>query len=51
LFAFGDTVKADVIDAVARLHSLKVKTVFVTGDNRGSAQAVAQALGIDQIEA
>jgi Cu+-exporting ATPase len=51
LFAFGDTVKADAIDAVARLHALKIKTVLVTGDNRGSANAVATALGIDQVEA
>jgi len=51
LFAFGDTVKADARDAVARLQALKIKTVLVTGDNRGSANAVAQALGIDQVEA
>ena len=51
LFAFGDTVKADAHDAVARLHALKVKTVLVTGDNRGSANAIAQALGIAQVEA
>ena len=51
LFAFGDTVKADAIDAVARLHALNVRTVLVTGDNRGSAHAVAQALGIGQVEA
>ncbi len=51
LFAFGDTVKADALEAVARLHALKVKTVLVTGDNRGSANAVAQALGIEQVEA
>ena len=51
LFAFGDTVKADAFDAVARLHALKVMTVLVTGDNRGSALAVAQALGITRVEA
>ena len=51
LFAFGDTVKADAHDAVARLHALRVKTVLVTGDNHGSANAVAHALGIDQVEA
>ncbi len=51
LFAFGDTVKADARDAVARLHALQVRTVLVTGDNRGSAQAVAAALGIAQVEA
>jgi len=51
MFAFGDTVKADAHDAVARLRALEVKTVLVTGDNRGSANAVATALGIDQVEA
>ena len=51
LFAFGDAVKDDARDAVARLHALKVHTVLVTGDNRSSANAVAQALGIAQVEA
>ncbi len=51
LFAFGDTVKDDAREAVARLHALNVRTVLVTGDNRGSANAVAKALGIDQVEA
>jgi len=51
LFAFGDAVKDDALDVVARLRALKVRTVLVTGDNRGSANAVAKALGIDQVEA
>ena len=51
LFAFGDTLKADARDAVARLHALKVKTVLVTGDNRSSAHAVAATLGIGHVEA
>ncbi|MEP6565741.1 MAG: HAD-IC family P-type ATPase, partial [Mesorhizobium sp.] len=51
LFAFGDTLKEDAREAVARLQALKVRTVLVTGDNRGSAHAVAKALGIDQVEA
>ncbi len=51
LFAFGDAVKEDARAVVARLHALNVRTVLVTGDNRGSANAVAKALGIDQVEA
>lgn len=51
LFAFGDEVKDDARDAVDRLRALKVRTVLVSGDNRGSANAVAKALGIDQVEA
>jgi len=47
LLAFGDTLKASAAPAVASLHALGIKTALVTGDNRGSAQAVAQQLGID----
>ena len=42
LLAFGDTVKASAREAIARLHQLGVKTVMLTGDNRGSAQAVTE---------
>lgn len=51
LLAFGDTVKASAGDAVRRLRQLGVKTVLVTGDNRGSARVVGQQLGIDEVEA
>jgi Cu+-exporting ATPase len=37
--------------AVARLKQLGVKTVLLTGDNRGSAAAVGTALGIDEVVA
>ena len=51
LLAFGDTVKPAARDAVARLHALGVKTVMLSGDNRGSAEAVARELGIDDCRA
>ena len=51
LLAFGDAIKATARDAVARLHSLGIKTVMLTGDNRGSAEAVARELGIGQFRA
>ncbi len=51
LLAFGDALKPEAADAVARLHALGVKTVLLTGDNRGSAQAVARALGIQDVRA
>ena len=47
LLAFGDTVKPSAAPAVASLHALGIKTALVTGDNRGSAEAVAKQLGID----
>ncbi|MBC7443889.1 MAG: copper-translocating P-type ATPase, partial [Polaromonas sp.] len=47
LLAFGDTLKASAAPAVASLHALGIRTALVTGDNRGSAEAVAKHLGID----
>ncbi|MDE2626839.1 MAG: copper-translocating P-type ATPase [Burkholderiales bacterium] len=51
LLGFGDTVKASARAAVEQLHRLGVKTVLVTGDNPGSAQAVADALKIQSVRA
>jgi Cu+-exporting ATPase len=51
LLAFGDTLKATARPAVDRLHALGVRCVMVTGDNVGSAKAVADALGLDEVHA
>jgi Cu+-exporting ATPase len=51
LLAFGDTVKPTAAAAIARLHAMGVKTALVTGDNRGSADAVARQLGIAEVRA
>ena len=51
LLAFGDTPKPGAANAVARLRALRVHTVMITGDNRGSAMAVAARLGLDHVEA
>jgi Cu+-exporting ATPase len=51
LLAFGDAVKASARSAVARLHELGIRTVMLTGDNRGAARAVARELGIDEVRA
>ncbi|MBW9106971.1 MULTISPECIES: heavy metal translocating P-type ATPase [Paraburkholderia] len=51
LMAFGDTAKPSARAAVARLSAMGVKSVLVTGDNRGSAASVARALGIDEYHA
>jgi len=49
LLAFGDTLKSSAAPAMARLHALGIQTALVTGDNRGSADAVARQLGIDRV--
>lgn len=48
---FTDTVKPSARDAIRRLHAQGARTVMVTGDNRGSAEAMAQQLGIDDVQA
>ena len=51
LLAFGDTVKPSALQAVQQLHSLGIRTVMLTGDNAGSAKAVATLLGIQEVHA
>ena len=51
LLAFGDTIKPASYEAIARLRELGIRTVMLTGDNPGSAHAVARELGIDDVRA
>lgn len=51
LLAFGDRVKAVAGAAIAQLKAMGVGAVMLTGDNAGSAQSVAKALGIDEFRA
>jgi P-type Cu+ transporter len=51
LMAFGDAIKPRAADSVAALHALGIRTVLVSGDNLGSAQVAARALGIDDVRA
>ncbi|UTY58467.1 cation-translocating P-type ATPase [Massilia sp. erpn] len=46
LLAFADQVKPHAAAAVRRLHSRGIATVMLTGDNQGSAQAVAAQTGV-----
>ena len=48
LLAFGDEPKAAAKAAVDALHARGIRTVMLTGDNAGSADAVARRLGIDE---
>jgi len=51
LVAVADPVKASTPRAIKRLHAEGVEIVMLTGDNRATAQAVADKLGIDRIHA
>ncbi len=51
LLAFGDAAKPQSAAAVARLRALGLRTVLVTGDNRGAGEAAGRELGIDEVHA
>ena len=47
--AVADPVRESSRPAVAALHAAGVTTVMLTGDQRGTAEAVARAIGIDTV--
>jgi len=51
LLAFGDTLKPTAASAIAALRAQGVRTLLLTGDNAGSATAVASQLGLDEFRA
>jgi len=51
LLAFGDPIKPEAAAAITALKAHGVRPVLVSGDNRGSAQAVADQLGITDVHA
>jgi Cu+-exporting ATPase len=48
LLAFGDRVKPGARGAVARLAAMGIGSLMLTGDNEGSARAVAAAVGVER---
>ena len=51
LFAFGDTLKPGALSAVQQLTGRHISSHLLTGDNKGSAKVVAEALGIQDVHA
>ena len=51
LFAFGDTLKTGALSAVQQLTERHISSHLLTGDNKGSARVVAEALGIKDVHA
>ena len=47
----ADPIKASSPEAIRDLHAEGVQIVMLTGDNRTTAEAVAEKLGIDRVEA
>lgn len=49
--AFGDLIKPTAAAAIKALQAQGITTVLISGDHHQAVQAVAQSLGIDQVEA
>ena len=51
IIGVADPIKESTADAIRELHEERISVVMLTGDNRTTAQAVAEKLGIDRVEA
>ena len=51
LIGVADPIKDSTVDAIHQLHKLRLNVVMLTGDNSTTAQAVANQLKIDRVEA
>jgi Cu+-exporting ATPase len=49
LLAVADPIKASAGEAIRELHAEGVRVVMVTGDNQSTADAVARAVGVDEV--
>ena len=51
LFAIGDSAKQSAALAIKRLHDMGKKVAILTGDNKITAKAIAEELGVDEFYA
>ncbi len=51
IIAVADPIKETTPAAIAALHALGLRVVMITGDNKGTANAIAARLGIDEVVA
>ncbi len=47
----ADAIKPEAVQAINDLHALGVKVVMLTGDNKHTARAIADEVGIDEVVA
>jgi Cu+-exporting ATPase len=51
IVAVADTIKGESVAAIRGMHDLGLHVVMITGDNERAARAVAEEVGIDEVQA
>ncbi len=51
IFMVADQIKPEAMEAIKNLHKLGIKVVMLTGDNKNTANFIAQQLNIDEVVA
>ncbi|EPC01095.1 ATPase [Litchfieldella anticariensis FP35 = DSM 16096] len=51
IVAVADTLKEESMEAIRGMHALGLHVVMITGDNERAARAVADEVGIDEVQA
>ena len=51
IIAVSDPIKVSTAEAITALHDLGLEVAMITGDNKGTANAIATRLGIDTVVA
>jgi Cu+-exporting ATPase len=49
IIAVADTIKPTSMEAIRQMHSEGLRVVMLTGDNEGTAKAIARAVGVDEV--
>jgi Cu+-exporting ATPase len=49
IIGVADRIKADSVNAIGELRRMGFETVMITGDNKRTAQAIAEKVGIEQV--
>ncbi len=49
LIGIADTLKEGSVEAIEQLHRMGLKVTMITGDNLGTAQAIASQVGVDNV--
>jgi len=49
IIAVADVVKESSARAIEKLHSMHIEVAMITGDNRKTAEAIAEQVGIDRV--